>query len=215
MNSGSFDVGDLSSLGSCYQPPKQERARVTEQRFLECYEMLLGEKGFAGVSVDDIAAMSGLGRAAFLKRFGSKETALLLLYRRYCHDASAEMARLRDALPDYTGLRSVLYAVSEAYCALLSEHRAVNRAMGEFFYTQLRVHPMTQAIFRDAVAMMEAIQQRWLEQGTYTVQGAWSGAQLLVHLHFGNLLGATSGLPQEDRALHALVVDVVEVGLRR
>ena len=74
-----------------YTPPTQARSRNTERRFLAALDELLRVNGYINTTIDDIADRAGLTKAAFLKRFGSKEQAVILLFSKYCNQVSGLM----------------------------------------------------------------------------------------------------------------------------
>ena len=77
-----------------YKKPKQTRAVITEQKFLDALSSLLSEKSLNKLTIEEIAERANLHRGAFLKRFGSKRQALFVLFERYCFDASACMSSI-------------------------------------------------------------------------------------------------------------------------
>ena len=68
---------------------QQSRSKLTERKFLRAFDELLRLHGFSQTTVDDVAELSGQTRSSFLKRFGSKQGALEVLFEKYCDDASA------------------------------------------------------------------------------------------------------------------------------
>ena len=116
-----------------YTKPKQERSRRTEQKFLEAFTTLIFKNGFAGTTLDDIASSSGQTRAAFIKRFGSKDQALFLLYSRYCDEVLQTLERFQASLDQAENIEDILRRMSQQFEALLTKHFAANRAMHEFF----------------------------------------------------------------------------------
>lgn len=198
-----------------YRPPTQPRAAETERRFLDSFQTVMGLKGFAQTSIEEVADHAGLNRSAFLKRFGSKEQALFALYGRYCQKASELMREIRTRDVGTLSTDDVLMAMTVRFDALLREHFAANRAMHEHFMANLQVHQATQQIFRECVALMEAVQKAGLEEGTYTKTGAFSAAQLLVTIDYNYVLMAMPGLPRDAGERHRLVVDLLKVALNR
>lgn len=198
-----------------YEPPKQHRAKVTERKFLIAFEELLRLNGFANASIDDIAARAGLNRAAFLSRFGSKEAALLLLFRGYCDQATKAMAEVGETLGEYQSVHKVLFSASVRFEALLQMHLGSNRAMHERFLETLEVHDLTKEIFRQCVEMMSKIQQHFYPSEGHTIAGAMAASQILVTIDYNSVLRAMPALPSDHTARHHLIADILEVSLKR
>lgn len=195
--------------------PTQTRSKLTERKFLRAFDALLRLHGFSGTTIDEIAQLSGLTKSSFLKRFGSKQGALEALFEKYCEAASATMRDVVTELDNATGIHSVLVSTSQRYEALLQVHKASNRAMHEHFLQDLQVHDLTKKIFRECVQMMEQIQRKFLPEGTYSSNGAWAAAQLLVTLNYNHVLEAMPAFPRDYSQRHHLIADLLEVTLRR
>ena len=155
-----------------YSKPIQVRAQRTTEAFLKVLSKQLLLKGYAKTTIDDVVAQCGFTRAAFIKRFGSKEAAVLVLFETYCDEASENMAKIQESLAPEPSLHSVLYTASSKFEDLLTKYLAVNRAMHEHFLQNLEVHALTKRIFFECVAMMERIQTHYLKTETYSSQGA-------------------------------------------
>lgn len=195
--------------------PIQARSKLTERKFLRAFDELLRLHGFAATTIDDVAKLSGQTRSAFIKRFGSKQGALEALFEKYCDAASATMRDLVLELDNAAKLHPVLTSTSQRYEALLQTHKASNRAMHEHFMKDLEVHDLTKGIFRQSVEMMSHIQQKFLEDGTYTHKGAWAAAQVLVTVNYNYVLEAMPAFPVGYSERHHLIADLLEVALRR
>jgi AcrR family transcriptional regulator len=122
-----------------YHKPLQPRSIVTEQRFLDALHELLQEKSLGQITVDEIADKAQLTRGAFLKRFGSKKQALLVLYERYCDKVLASMAEITINLPQHTQVADVCYGMSKQAETLQLLDFPANRAMHEIFQEQLTI----------------------------------------------------------------------------
>lgn len=198
-----------------YSQPIQKRAKKTAELFLQALGQQLLIKGYANTTIDDVVAQCGLTRAAFLKRFGSKETAVLVLFEAYCDEASKCMTKIQASLGAEPSLHNVLYAVSSTFEDLLTKHVAVNRAMHEHFLQNLKVHSLTKRIFIQCVEIMKQIQTLYLKGVACSSQGAWAAAQLLVTTDYNYALKAMPGLPVDKKQRHELIADVLEVALKR
>jgi len=196
-----------------YTKPKQERSRRTEQKFLEAFTTLILKNGFAGTTPDDIAISSGQTRAAFIKRFGSKEEALLLLYSRYCDEVLQTLECFRASLNQAENIEDILRRISQQFEALLTNYFPANRAMHKFFQVDLNVHPLTKSIFLNSVDLMEKIQSHYLDGAEAKPQGPWSAAQLLVTINFNFVMKSMPALPPEASRRHNLVVKILRTAL--
>jgi AcrR family transcriptional regulator len=200
-----------------YSPSKpiQARSKRTERRFLKAFDELLRIQGFSGTTIDSVAQLSGQTRSAFLKRFGSKQGALEALFAKYCEAASATMRDIVQELENAPSLHPTLVSTSQRYEALLQTHKSSNRAMHEHFLKDLEVHELTKGIFRECVEMMKHIQKKFLDDGTYTDQGAWAAAQTLVTVNYNYVLEAMPAFPVDYSERHHLIADLLETALRR
>jgi hypothetical protein len=159
--------------------------------------------------------LSGQTKSAFLKRFGSKQGALEVLFEKYCEAASATMHDVVAELDNAKGIHPVLVSTSQRFEALLQTHKASNRAMHEHFLQDLTVHDLTKRIFHENVQMMAQIQRKFLQEGTYSSNGAWAAAQLLVTLNCNYVLDAMPAFPQDYCQRHHLIADLLEITLKR
>ena len=198
-----------------YTPPTQSRSRNTERKFLAAFDELLRVNGYENTTIEDVAARAGLTRAAFLKRFGSKEQALVILFSKYCEQVSGLMVSLHSQLADCPNLHFTLREMSQQFEAVLQMHMASNRAMHEHFQKNLEVHELTKGIFKQSVGLMKAVQERFLPSDSYTDAGAWYAAQLLVTVDYNYLLRAMPAFPEDHGTRHNLVADLLEVAIKK
>lgn len=198
-----------------YHPPKQTRAKTTERAFLTALDELLGVNGFSNTSIDEIAEHAGLTRAAFLRRFGSKEQAVIVLFSKYCDQVSRLMLSLHDQISQQPSLHVNLCEMSRQFETVLQQHISSNRAMYEHFQKDLEVHDLTKQIFRQCVDLMRAVQARFLESNSFTASGAWYATQLLVTINYNYLLKAMPALPEDSAARHDLIADLLELALKK
>lgn len=176
---------------------------------------MLRVNGFANTSIDEVAERAGLTRAAFLRRFGTKEQALILLFSKYCDQVSGLMRSFHDQLPEYPNLHFALREMSQQFEAVLQMHMSSNRAMNEQFQQKLEVHDLTKQIFKECVDLMKAVQARFLMAGSYTDAGAWYATQLLVAIDYNYLLRSMPALPEDHATRHNLIADLLELALKR
>lgn len=198
-----------------YTIPTQTRSRNTERRFLAALDELLRINGYSNTTIDEVADRAGLTRAAFLKRFGSKEQAVIVLFSKYCDQVTGLMRSLNNQLADFPTLHFTLREMSQQFEAVLQMHMSSNRAMHEHFQQRLEVHDLTKQIFKQCVGLMKAVQGRFLDEGTYTEAGAWYATQFLVTIDYNYLLRAMPALPEDHDARHNLIADVLEMALKK
>jgi AcrR family transcriptional regulator len=188
-----------------YKKPLQSRAIVTEQRFLDGLHELLEEKSLGQITVEEIADKAQLTRGAFLKRFGSKKQALLILYDRYCDKVYAGMAEITLNLPQHTHAADVCYSMSKQAEALQMLDFPANRAMHEVFQEQLTIDRRTKEIFMACVDLMRKIQALFLPQTGASDTGAFAAAQLLFTLDYNFVLKSMPGFPRDPEVRHRLI----------
>ena len=73
--------------------PLQTRSKKTLARILDAAENLLVERGFDGVSVAEIAEISGTSVGTIYARFRDKDGLLNVLHQRFCEEAGATMTQ--------------------------------------------------------------------------------------------------------------------------
>lgn len=118
------------SLASQARPSRGRRsARPSgddrEQAILATAERLLEERGFADISVDDLAKGAGISRPTFYFYFPSKEAVLLTLWERVIREADAAL----EALPtDITDRRDVWRPGITVFFDTFGAHRGVTVA---------------------------------------------------------------------------------------
>lgn len=198
-----------------YSPPTQARSKNTERKFLAAFDELMRVNGYTNTSIDDVAERAGLTRAAFLKRFGSKEQAVLVLFSKYCEQIYSLIGSLHKQLPEYPSLHFTLREMSQQFEAVLQMHMSSNRAMHEHFQQRLEAHALTKGIFKQCVELMKAVQLRFLPDGQYTDAGAWYATQLLVTIDYNYLLRAMPALPEDHGLRHDLIAEVLETVLNK
>lgn len=197
-----------------YQRPIQARAIATESRFLDSVNELLRYKSFAALTVEEIAEHAGLTASAFIKRFGTKKQALLLLWERYCDKASGVMSQIGGNLSQYPGAIDACIAMSEQLEALQTAYFPVNRAMHEDFQENLKVHPLTKKIYLECVTLMRHIQIRFMEAPTATEHQAFAAAQLLITINYNYVLKAMPGLPADPDVRHLMIARILILSLQ-
>ena len=72
---------------------RAEVAGSQRARLLEAFTELLAERGYAGVTIGELAARAGVSRGAFYELFADKEACLLAAYDAWAAELVAEMTR--------------------------------------------------------------------------------------------------------------------------
>lgn len=197
-----------------YSPPRQSRAVLTEHRFLKAFEELLLEKSFNKTSIQEIAERASLDKGSFLKRFGSKKGALLLMFELYCQRVYLMLADLRTELPAFPTAQDFCLAVSARYEVVLMENFSSNRAMNELYLEELQVDPQTKGIFMAGVELLGQAQTQF----AYTLKGSKAGAfaatQLVLTINYNYALKAMPALPADDGKRHALIARLMVEALQ-
>lgn len=196
-----------------YSTPQQARAKTTEQKFLDTLNELLQHKSLGLLTVDEIAEKAGLTRSAFLKRFGSKKQALLVLYGRYCDKVVAAMTAVSNEMQSFANAFEACYRISTDAERLQTADFSANRAMHELFMEELDAHPQTKALFMHCCHLMRQIQQVHLPQGTGTDVGAYAAAQLIFTINYNHVLKAMPGLPRDWATRHRMIATIVSDAL--
>lgn len=70
---------------------RQEQARQTKQRILDAAQVLIGEKGYLRVTVEEIAAAAGIGKGTMYHYFKGKEDILSYIERGKFEEAKAQV----------------------------------------------------------------------------------------------------------------------------
>lgn len=197
-----------------YTPPRQERAKSTEQKFLDALQVLLYEKSLGLLTIDEIADKAGLTRSAFLKRFGSKKQALLILYERYCEKVLASLSEISNTLHHCEDAVAACRCISIRAEQLQTADFSANRAMHELYMEQLQTDPNTKELFREILKLMKKIQIAHLPPGTSTDMGAYSAAQLIFTINYNYVLRAMPALPSDYEKRHQLIATLVADALK-
>ncbi len=197
-----------------YTPPRQSRAQLTEQRFLKAFDELLLKKSFTTTTIQDIAEHAGLDKGAFLKRFGNKKQALLLMYGAYCTEVYATLNGMKTELPSYSTALDFCLTLSTRYEALLTQNFSSNRAMNEIYLEELQVDPLTKGIFMAGVELLEQAQAHFGDTLGGSKAGAFAAAQLALTVNYNYALKAMPALPADNAQRQALIARLMVEALR-
>ena len=134
-----------------YRQPTQDRALQTERNLLAALDDLLREQSFEETSITEIAKRAGSTKSAFLKRFGTKEQSVFVLFSHYAAEASELMTAFVQDLDVNAPLEDIFFDMSSRFDQLLNKHFSANRAMNEYFKRELESHDLTKKIFGECV----------------------------------------------------------------
>ncbi|GAA0828764.1 TetR family transcriptional regulator [Bifidobacterium pullorum subsp. gallinarum] len=115
------------------EPSRAKRLRKTpEERrgeIIEAAVRLIGERGYNGVSVQDVADAVGISKQGVLRHVGSKDGMMSMLYREVYNASATPDDFLRSGLPGSTP-DDLRYP---AYLRFLVRHNATRRMMVQLF----------------------------------------------------------------------------------
>jgi AcrR family transcriptional regulator len=189
-----------------YKKPLQPRAIATEEKFLQALNDLLQSKSFGQITTQNIAAQAQLTRSAFIKRFGSKKQALLILWQQYCDECAVAMQSFIGSLPTKTApLEEVCSEISATLEQLQLKHFAANRAINEHFMEDLEVAEPTKIVFLASVEMMRCVQKRFLLGTGASDMGAFAAAQISLTINYNYTIKAMPALPKDPAIRHRLI----------
>jgi len=174
---------------------------------------LLIERPFSALTVDEIAVRTGLTKSAFLKRFGTKNNALLILYRNYCTEALVAISDLSKKISNFASAEDACIEISKQIQKCHKDHFCVNRAMFELFAKELIPAPETQELFLALVGLMRQVGTVHLVNSKATDVGIFAGTQMIMSLNFSFVMKAMPGLPKDEDARLKLIASIVVLSL--
>ena len=130
-----------------FTPPKQDRSRLSTDAFLDALEACLNTTGMTRTTIEQVADRAQLGRAAFLRRFGSKREAVLVLYDRYANQCVTELDRMRATVDNCAAAEDFLTSLYAATEQMELAHFGLNLAMHQDFADELETAAGTKRVF--------------------------------------------------------------------
>lgn len=131
-----------------------------ERAILATAEKLLGERGFDGFSVDDLARGAGLSRPTFYFYFASKDAVVLSLLDRVIEQAHRSTPAVDFAADAVGSWRAIIGTI----VAVFDEHRAVTVAGAEAHAGNAEIRALWSAAMdrwvTDTAALIEAERHR-------------------------------------------------------
>ena len=110
------------------RPPKQRRSRESYERVLDAAHALLEENGFEGLTVQEVAARSGVSVGAIYERFGNKETLLRDVHARLMESMSQANESAGDPAASAGGAAAAVAAVVAGMARVMNDNRKALRA---------------------------------------------------------------------------------------
>lgn len=113
----------------------------------------MAERGFGGVSVDEIAERAGYSRGAFYANFPNKEAALVAVLREHMENEIAEITAILDAPPGSPAVVERLEAWMRA------SHTDADWAL---LSAEMQLHALRSAVFGEQYAALQRDHRRAL-----------------------------------------------------
>ncbi|MBV9367837.1 MAG: TetR/AcrR family transcriptional regulator [Solirubrobacterales bacterium] len=110
------------------RPPKQRRSRESYERVLDAAHALLEENGFEGLTVQEVAARSGVSVGAIYERFGNKETLLRDVHARLMESMLRSGESAGDPAASAAGAAAAVAAVVAGMARVMNDNRKALRA---------------------------------------------------------------------------------------
>jgi TetR/AcrR family transcriptional regulator len=166
--------------------PRPARTSATKQKLFDAALRLVGERGAAGVTVDEIAAEAGVAKGTVYYNFGSKDGLVDALLR---HGVELLAARLRVA-EDVDDTGSALEALVDGALGFFAEYPAFAQLLvSEMWRTPGQWHGTLSLLRDDIVAIVRQVVQRRADVGALppdvqvgTASAALFGTLLVVAL---------------------------------
>lgn len=137
------------------RPPGRPRSAIADEAIREAAVELFAERGFEGLSVDEVAARAGVSKATIYRRYASKVDLVV--------EAAGCLAGLELAFPDTGNLRADLSGFGRALIKGLRTSLA-GRVL-PVMVTERRRYPELDAAYRRFMADRKARTRQMLERG--------------------------------------------------
>src|SRR3954470_10656937 len=117
-------VADLPLVSDGVTRERADAAR-NRAKILAAAERLIGERGLANVSMDDVAREACVGKGTLYRRFGDRASLALALLDEHERDLQESLPRGEPPLGPGASPRERLHAFGEAYLDVLDTHHAL------------------------------------------------------------------------------------------
>jgi AcrR family transcriptional regulator len=166
--------------------PRPARTSATKQKLFDAALRLVGERGAAGVTVDEIAAEAGVAKGTVYYNFGSKDGLVDALLR---HGVELLATRLRAA-EDVEDTGAALETLVDGALGFFAEYPAFAQLLvSEMWRTPGQWHGTLSLLRDDIVAIVRQVVQRRADVGALppdvqvgTASAALFGTLLVVAL---------------------------------
>jgi AcrR family transcriptional regulator len=203
----------VESTGEGPRPGLRERRKRLTAADLEAAALrLFGERGFDGVTVDDIAAEADVSRRTFFRYFASKEDVLLA-------DHFVQLARLREAMTSRPADEPILAALRNAILSMTGDFED-RREMVILRGRIMRETPSLQA--RSLVhqkawedAMQDMVAERLAVDPAVDMRPGVVSATTLAALRVAFTNWLTAGAHGDLIAMTAEALDLLDGGLQQ
>ena len=110
---------------------QEDRSRSTRAALEDAGRRLFAERGYAGVSAQEIVSAAGVTRGALHHHYGDKRGLFLAVLERLEADNTAEIGRALDELPDPTDLRAAMAIGLRSFLEISRRPETVRIAMAD------------------------------------------------------------------------------------
>jgi AcrR family transcriptional regulator len=117
-------VADLPLVSDGVTRERADAAR-NRAKILAAAERLIGERGLANVSMDDVAREACVGKGTLYRRFGDRASLALALLDEHERDLQESLLRGEPPLGPGAPARERLHAFGKAYLDVLDTHHAL------------------------------------------------------------------------------------------
>ena len=152
-------VGSPAASGAPVRPPGRPRSAIADKAIREAAVDLFAERGFEGLSVEDVAARAGVSRATIYRRYPSKVDLIV--------EAGTCLATDDIAFPDTGNLRDDLRGLARSLVNA-SKDSPAGRVMPVMVFERRR-HPELDAGYRrflsDRKTRTRQVLRRAVERG--------------------------------------------------
>ncbi|MEA2347503.1 MAG: hypothetical protein QOG62_1290, partial [Thermoleophilaceae bacterium] len=123
MEDGLFTAVDPLPRGP-HQLAREEVEASQRERLIAAFTALLAERGYAAVTIGDLAKTAGVSRGAFYAQFEDKEACLMAAYDRFASNLMAAIT----AAPEDAGFHEFVEAAIDGYLGALEREPVAARA---------------------------------------------------------------------------------------
>lgn len=194
-----------------YKPAKRRDSIENEQLVLAKFLEELDRNGYSKTNLARVGEKSGITRPGIIRRFGSKQGVLNVLYQKYCEECTRKIGAFARDIDTFDSLDDFIVNLYVETEKMHSKNRAINLAMSQIFYSELVVHAGTREVFKSFLVLFEKAAERAWFVGSKP--GSFAATQLLISTSLNYSLGAMGGLPGDQVARSKLVAKMISEAL--